>query len=1294
MAFAELHVHTDLSNLRLIDSINTVKGVIKRAQSMGLNGVAITDHESLSSHMKAKLIEEEIHKTNPNFKVILGNEIYLVPEESYKKIDKFFHFILLAKDAIGHKQLRELSSRAWERSYRHKGQERVPTFYTDIEEIIGTNKGHVIASTACLGSFLSQCILNTHYDLIDPFLEWCIKTIGRDYFFIEIQPANSIEQIKVNRISILIAKNMGIPCIITNDAHFLTKEDSKIHASFLNSKDEEREVMSFYADTYFKTEKEMEEILDYIPKDEIAGMFSNTCKIIDMCETYSLKQDTIVPKRSIPKFELKNIFEKYYKKFEFINKFAHSEYEQDRFLLYQIEKGFIEKGQEHNQENITRIDIELKQLWLISEKLNQRLSCYYNITQEIIDIMWDDDKGNSLVGVARGSVTGYYICYLMSITQINPITWGLPHWRHLEAGRPELPDIDFDSEKARRPYILQALKDHYGEKRVLNIITFRTEGTKSAILTACRGLDIDNDTAQEIADMVPVTRGKSWTINECLNGDEETEKSPLPIFSKKIQEIPHLLETALGLEGLICGRGIHASGIYLFNNDYIEQSSFMRAPNGTPVTCWSMEDNDLAGALKEDALTIEGLDKIRKCLEFLLKDKKIEWQGSLRATYNKYLHPDVLDYTSSSMWARVAKAEIMDLFQFETSVGGDCVQKVKPTSLKELALSNSLMRLSAYQGEMPMDKYIRFKTNIDLWYEEMKSFKLTKEEQEIVKKYVGQSCGIAAEQEDIMLLSMEPKISNFTIGEANLLRKAVAKKKKKVLDAVKELFFKKGLEAKTTINMLNYVWLNYIMPQAGYGFSKNHSVPYSAIALQQMNLVERFSPVYWNASCLTVNASADEDSMSSGTTNYGKIATAISKMMKRNVLIELPDINTADFGFKPNVEKGNITFGLKGINGVGDDVVRSIIEKRPYESLENFLEKQEYSISPIAMINLIKAGCFDNIEKINKQEIMKKFVKINTILKNPPVKTLSMAHFPKIIEYGMYVEKNWPLIKKQYNFYKYVTQKIFERGQEGENLKLYWLDPKALIFFKTYIEPTMKLGKDYFIKDGEYHVVVSKMKKWYENAIEPFKSNFLRNDASKIRYNQENFNKLANEFWDKYCSGTNEKWEMDSLSFYYTKHELADVSTIKYGIVDFFQLPSEPTINYTRTSKKGEYTQYCVYKIIGTVLDKDRIKRTVTLLTPSGVVLVKFYGDMFINYNKQISRINLDGTKNVIDKSWFSRGTKLQILGFRRDDQFIPRAYKDVVYKTIVAKITGVTKSGLMETTIERPTGVEEEEDE
>jgi len=315
----------------------------------------------------------------------------------------------------------------------------VPTFYSDIEEVTKNDKGHLILTSGCLGSFLSTALLKEREDLAESFLTWCVDTICSGNVFVETQPVVYEEQIKANKRAVLLAKKMGLPCIVTNDIHYINKEDAKVHAAFLNSKDEEREVEQFYSGTYFKTEEEMIADMDYLPREEVEEMFANTCKILDMCERYSLKQNTIVPKRSIPEFQLRHLFKDWYGQYEYIEKFAHSEYEQDAFLLYQIENGFEEKYQKYSEENLARIDIELKQLWLISIRLEDRVSSYYNIVQEIIDIMWDDNKGNSLVGVARGSVTGYYVAYLISITQLNPITWNLPYWRHLVAERPEMP---------------------------------------------------------------------------------------------------------------------------------------------------------------------------------------------------------------------------------------------------------------------------------------------------------------------------------------------------------------------------------------------------------------------------------------------------------------------------------------------------------------------------------------------------------------------------------------------------------------------------------------------------------------------------------------------------------------------------------------------------------------------------------------------------------------------------------------------------------------------------------------
>lgn len=241
----------------------------------------------------------------------------------------------------------------------------------------------------------------------------------------------------------------------------------------------------------------------------------------------------------------------------------------------------------------------------------------------------------------------------------------------------------------------------------------------------------------------------------------------------------------------------------------------MRAPNGQPTTSWSMEDNDTTGALKIDMLTIKSLDKIRVAMEFLLEDGKMEWQGTLRQTYDKYLHPENLDYDSPEMWESLGRNRIVDVFQFDTMVSVDCLQKIKPTNLKEMAKANSLMRLSPHNGEMPMDKYARHKENPQLWSQEMDKSGLTSSERDVLKKYVGETFGIAAEQEDIMEISMDQNVSNFTVGEANVLRKAIGKKKADILEKARLLFFSKGKEQGTRKEFLDYIWEYIVMPQAG-----------------------------------------------------------------------------------------------------------------------------------------------------------------------------------------------------------------------------------------------------------------------------------------------------------------------------------------------------------------------------------------------------------------------------------------------------------------------------------------------
>lgn len=385
----------------------------------------------------------------------------------------------------------------------------------------------------------------------------------------------------------------------------------------------------------------------------------------------------------------------------------------------------------------------------------------------------------------------FLINYLIGITQANPMKYNVPYWRfmNIESGA-TLPDIDCDFSNDKAPELMEALRQHYGYDCVLNTLTYKRESLKSAILTACRGLDIPVDEAQPLSAMVPMSRGHVYTLEECENGNEEQGYEPAPELIKALKAYPNLYETVCKIEGLISGAGVHASACYVFSHGYLEHLGMMRAPNGTRITCYDYRAADQVGSLKFDCLYTDAQTKLMKCIELLLKAGEIQWQGSLRATYNKYLHPDVLDYTNPQMWEDMQNGKIANLFQFETQVGAVCIKRTRPTSVAELGAANAVMRLMGDEGEeRPLDRYVRFRNDINEWYKEMDEAGLTPEEQQVLKEELLSKYGNSVEQEDMMRLVQRPEIANFTLGEANLLRKAVAKKDAKKIEKMKKRFF-------------------------------------------------------------------------------------------------------------------------------------------------------------------------------------------------------------------------------------------------------------------------------------------------------------------------------------------------------------------------------------------------------------------------------------------------------------------------------------------------------------------------
>lgn len=786
--YCGIHNHTEYSNLKLRDCIIRVPALIDKAIEYGFNGIAITDHECISGHIEALEYGDKIREKNPEFKVILGNEIYLIKQEEYKNAEKYFHFILLAKDAIGHRQIRELSSLAWERSYMERGQRRCPTFYEDFDSVIGENKGHLIASTACLGGALPVKILQKNAEYINWFLEWGINTFGEGNFFLEMQDSNDEEQRVVNEYIVQFSKQTGIPYIITQDAHYLNEEDLPIFDKFLNSKEEkDREVASFYSYTYVKPESKIKEILSYLPTEVVNKGIENTQLIYNQIEYFDIRRDTIVPECRTGNFKVQGLLSQWYEKYPFIRFYAEeSPYEQDRYLIYLIEQGIKDKNFNFTEVEADRINTELDVLKHISDNLGQRISAYLNLVKTIVDIMWDI----SIIGVSRGSALCFLINYLIGITQANPLDYDIPYWRFLNKDRAELPDVDLDSDPNKTDEIVDRLREYFGQKRVLNCLTYKKESLKSAILTAARGLGINNDEAQALSAMVPVIRGQSYTLKDCIDGNEEKDYLPAPQLIESLKKYDRLYETVETIEGLKSGSGCHASALYVFNEDYVEQLAMMRTSSGIPVTCFDYHASDQCGCLKVDELRTDCIAKMMKCMELMLRYGVFEWQGSLRATYNKYLHPDVIDYSNPKMWDDMADGKIMNLFQFETQVGGVCIKRTRPQNVKELGAANAVMRLMPQEGqENPLDRYVRFRHNIQEWYDEMKEWGLTEEEVKVLEKHVLVKYGNAPEQEDMMLLVMDPAISGFSLKDSNKLRKGVAKKSSKIIAEMKEKFF-------------------------------------------------------------------------------------------------------------------------------------------------------------------------------------------------------------------------------------------------------------------------------------------------------------------------------------------------------------------------------------------------------------------------------------------------------------------------------------------------------------------------
>lgn len=1264
--------------------------MMKTAYKLGYNGITLTDHECLCGHVKWLKTEKELKENGiipEDFKCALGNEIYLV--EDRHNIERYWHYILIAKNTEGHKALRELSSIAWYNGYNSRGMMRVPTEMKELERIVKKYPNTLIATTACIGGFIGGRVLqliqaekNQNPEEIykcksdiDKFIRWNIELFGDD-FYIELAAGTSKDQIKFNQRIGMIAKAYNRKMIIGSDAHYGTEKDRPIHKAYLNSKEGDREVDEFYWDAHFMYVDECIENLSKagISEKEYKEFCSNSMEIYNKIENYELGHSSI-----IPHVEVKNYLpftDSSLKEYPTLFELRQSSNIQERYWVNQCLTSLKAKNLD-NSTYLERLEIEARIIKIIGTKLNNCLYEYFNTFQHYINLFWDC---GSIVGPGRGSAVCFLSNYLMGITQLDPVKYDLLYFRFLNEDRIELPDIDLDICPEKRDLIFKKIRKERGELNLIQVATFGTEGTRSAIATAGRGYrspeypdGLDIEITQYLSGLIPQERGFLPSIDEVINGNEEKGKKPIQAFIDEVNKYPGLLDIIQGIEGIVCRRGEHASGVIFYNDSPINTNAIMKSPNGDLTTQFDLHDSEFLGDVKYDILLTSISSKIATCLKLLQQDNLIETNYTLRQLYDKYLHPEVMNYDREDIWNALANGEVLDVFQFNDGVGLQIAKQIRPNDIIQMTISNALMRLQGEKDkERPADRYTRLKNNIEEWYDEVRHiWHLSEEEIKILEPYYLPRFGTPCAQEDMMRICMDPNISNFSLAESNECRKIVGKKIIKKVPALKEKFVNNCPDQ----NFGEYVWETTMLPQMSYAFNLGHGLAYSFVGVQTLYLAKTFPSLYWNCACLIINAGGaellntdfsdeedeneEESKKKINNVDYGKISIAIGKMKNNNITILPPDINKSDLIFSPDIKNNAILYGIKGLTRIGDALIKEIFKNRPYHSIEEFMEKVK--VNKTQMISLIKAGTFDSLYNNDRIKIMQDYLSLIADKK----KRITLQNMQMLIAKNM-IPEELNFEQRLFCFNKYLKKNKVENN--------YCLDNIAFKFYSDNYDEKNLRNINITETGGTALISQNIWDNIYKKGMEPVRK-WMKASQEEILDTLNN--SLYKEVEEKYASGSISKWEMESLSFYYHDHELINLKNQVYDISDFNKI-KEGEIEKSFVTRDGdEITMFKIYRIAGTIIDKDKNKSQIKLLTPTGVVNVKIWKNQFAKWDKQIAEKDNEGKKHIVEKSWFQKGTKLIITGIKRNDDFVPKKYKSTSYP-LFEKIEELSDDGFI----------------
>ena len=943
MSFVHLHVHTQYS---ILDGQASIGGLFERAKELGMPALAITDHGNMYG-VKEFL---KVAKKYPEVKPIIGCEIYVTRHYDHKLKDKdhrgYYHLILLAKNYEGYKNLMKIVSTGHiEGKYYDKP--RVS------HEIVKQYSSGLVCCSACIAGEIPRAIIAGDMAAAEDAIAWH-KSIFGDDFYLEVQqhkteiPGQSQEvyerQLISNEGIFALAEKTGTKVVATNDVHFVRKEDGPAHDRLIclttNAFIDDPNRMRYTQQEYLKSEEEMLDMFYKHPET-----LANTLEVAEKIENFKIDKDPILPKFDLPEEFMAEIDSHLEKYSHIIDAGRCDPKGNDRgveftwsvaFLCHLTYKGAAERyGDTLSDEQAERIEFELKTI------CSMGFPDYFLIVQDFIAAA--RSEGIS-VGPGRGSAAGSAVAYCLKITNIDPIKYDLLFERFLNPDRINMPDVDIDFDDDGRYRVFQYIEEKYGKDHISHVVTYGTMAAKSAIKDVARVSRVSIDESNRLTKLVPdrpfeatveedgkkVTKEFKPKLGNCLKyGDLKDE------LENGTEQIREVLQYAGKLEGCIRQTGVHACAMIIGRGNLTEYIPICIANDKlTGEEVWvSQYDGhyiEEVGMLKMDFLGLRTLSIIKECQANIKKRSGIEFD------IEKIPIDDKLTYELYS------RGDTTSVFQFESPGMKEWLIKLQPTRFEDLIAMNALYRPG------PMD-YIpdfveRKQGRQPIVYD------LPEMEGTLQDTY-----GITVYQEQVMLLSR--KLANFTRGQADTLRKAMGKKIIDLLNSLKGLFLEGGQANGHPKETLEKIWADW-EKFAAYAFNKSHATCYAWVSYQTGYLKAHY-PAEFQAANLTKNLS-----------NMDEIKKIMDDCKKNGIKVLNPDINESDARFTVN-KQGEIRFGMGGIKGFGDNIVRAILAEREenglFEDIYDFVERMAGVVNRKAFESLLHAGAFDSFGICRKQ---------------------------------------------------------------------------------------------------------------------------------------------------------------------------------------------------------------------------------------------------------------------------------------------------------------------------------------